>query len=798
LKQVFRDWWIGAIALLCGIITAAAAWLAYWRLLNSTEAISAQALTPSLHWILLTSGIVTSLSVATILVVLAFQRRQTERRLHSIFKGAAIGIGLDSLDGTIIESNPALCKLLGYTQAELAQMTFAQFSHPDDVAVDVELFQEMIAGRRDSYQIEKRQLRKDGSLRWVRLTNSLVRDRAGKPQYTIAVAEDITQLKQAEAALQQSEMRFRVVAETANCAFLVYQGDRLRYVNPAAEAITGYSRDELMTIPFWNLAHPDYQDLVRQRGLARQRGEQVPRRYEIKIVTKSGQERWVDLIGGALELDGQPAALATAYDITERKQAEAQVLQAANRDRLLSEIALRIRSSLSPEEILNTTVAEVRQFLQADRVLVTYLEPGGGCRTIAESADPKWQSALGWVTDVHDVEEIKALFQPHTVRVVCDAEAVEKTPFLLDYYKRCQVKAGMGWPIMLEGELFGVLIVNQCSAPREWQPFEIDLLEKLGTQVEIAIQQGQLYQQLRALAKNLECQVEERTLELQQRMQDLQRLNQVKDILLHAVSHDLRTPVQGMSLLLKSLCAKRGAGAANRVGRSTGEATEAPCASEDVVRVPYRALAQMLETSDRQLSLLDSLMNHPYGEHCPPLVLSRETVSLHQILQQAMAKLAPRLSQNQTQIMCPDLTHLPLLKVDAAKVQQVLENLLCNAIKHNPPGRTIRLTADVIDLAGSPIQKDLSSDSGSTSTPYPDPANLSVLRCSVVDDGEGMSVAQCDRLFQLYVRGVDNQHLTGLGLGLHRCQQIIHAHGGEIGVNSRVGAGSEFWFTLPL
>ena len=85
---------------------------------------------------------------------------------------------------------------------------------------------------------------------------------------------------------------------------------------------------------------------------------------------------------------------------------------------------------------------------------------------------------------------------------------------------------------MVCDQMFGILLVNQCSEPRHWQPLEINLLEQLATQVEIAIQQGQLYQHLQTLTASLEGQVEARTAELQQRMQELQDLNQVKDLLL--------------------------------------------------------------------------------------------------------------------------------------------------------------------------------------------------------------------------------------------------------------------------
>lgn len=888
LNQLVSRYWlaVGAIALADSLAAIAGGLVLHFS--NS-----AQPPAPSLSWPLLVGvwgsgiGLVTGTAAIALAFVLKHQSQQ-EQRLRSIFEGAAIGIGLDSLDGSILESNPALQAMLGYSHDELTHMTFAEFTHPEDITTDVELFGELVSGSRDFYQVEKRHLRKDGEPVWVRMTNSMVRDHQGTPQYTVAVAENITQLKQAQAsvqlytdivkrmqlgllvwqlqdlndltsyrliecnpaatqilqvkkpiealigqpmsavfpelvdtafpklyadviqsgmvrdlgevrygdntipegifatkafplpnqcvglifeditdrkqaehALQQSEARFRIVAETASCAFLVYQGNHLRYVNPAATEITGYSEEELTAMPFWELAHPDHQALIRERGLARQRGEAVPRRYDVKIMTKSGQIRWVDITAGSAFLDGQPAALATAYDITERKEAEAQLQLAANRERLLSEIALRIRRSLDLNDILNTTVAEVRQFLQADRVFIAQLHPSSHCQTVAESVDPAWAPVLGWEADGYAVEEICSLFKPDTVRVVNDTTQVEKTSFLKAYYDRCQVRAGMGVPIMLDDEMFGVLIVNQCGSPRQWQPFEVDLLEKLGTQVEIAIQQGQLYQQLRALAINLECQVEERTMELKQRMQELQHLNQVKDILLHAVTHDLRTPVHGMLMVLNHL-------------RDKGN---------DTITVPRTVLDRMIDSSDRQLKLLNVLTEHHTGNQCQPTTCCHETIYLPYLLENALATLDPVLQKNEAIIINEVATGLPAIAADSAKLQQVLEHLIANAVQHNPPGRTITIQAKV---------QDTSPTNGKTTPTRPH------IYCTITDNGRGMDLSQCDRLFNLHARGLTNRHLTGIGLGLHCCKQILALHGGKIGIKSQLNEGTTVWFTLPL
>ena len=134
--------------------------------------------------------------------------------------------------------------------------------------------------------------------------------------------------KRAEASLREGEKKFRILAETTAAAIFIYQGASFRYMNSTAERMTGYTRRELMSMNFQDLAHPDYRMLVRKRELARQRGEEVPDAYEFKLIMKSGEERWVDFRSAVIEFDGKPAALGTVYDVTERKKLEEQFRQA--------------------------------------------------------------------------------------------------------------------------------------------------------------------------------------------------------------------------------------------------------------------------------------------------------------------------------------------------------------------------------------------------------------------------------------------------------------------------------------
>ncbi|MBW3570260.1 MAG: PAS domain S-box protein [Gemmatimonadetes bacterium] len=132
---------------------------------------------------------------------------------------------------------------------------------------------------------------------------------------------DVAELDRAAGALRESDRQFRELAETVAAATFVFQGTRFRYVNAAAEKLTGYTRDELLALRFWDIVHPEHRDLVRERGLARQRGEAVPPRYEFRILRKDGSERWVDFTAGRVEYHGEPAGLGTAFDITDYKKA---------------------------------------------------------------------------------------------------------------------------------------------------------------------------------------------------------------------------------------------------------------------------------------------------------------------------------------------------------------------------------------------------------------------------------------------------------------------------------------------
>ncbi len=127
-----------------------------------------------------------------------------------------------------------------------------------------------------------------------------------------------------ELPVHETDHWFRILAESTSTSIFVYQADRVLYVNPACEVLTGYSAGELLAMAPWEIAAPDLQPMLRERVQARLRGDAgVPNRFEVRILTKDGRERWFDVTSATIALgSGEPVALQTAVDVTDRKLGE--------------------------------------------------------------------------------------------------------------------------------------------------------------------------------------------------------------------------------------------------------------------------------------------------------------------------------------------------------------------------------------------------------------------------------------------------------------------------------------------
>lgn len=137
--------------------------------------------------------------------------------------------------------------------------------------------------------------------------------------------------------LTESEELFRKLAESTSTAIFIYKNEKFVFVNNATKILTGYSADELYNMNFWDVVHPDFKDIVKQRGIARQKGLMVPNRYEFKLIKKNGEESWIDFSASRIIWNGEPAAIGSAFDITERKKYEEELKESEQKFRLITE-----------------------------------------------------------------------------------------------------------------------------------------------------------------------------------------------------------------------------------------------------------------------------------------------------------------------------------------------------------------------------------------------------------------------------------------------------------------------------
>jgi diguanylate cyclase (GGDEF)-like protein/PAS domain S-box-containing protein len=223
-----------------------------------------------------------------------------------------------------------------------------------------------------------------------------------------------------------------------------------------------------------------------------------------------------DRNGNAIGLTG------VSLDITERERVETALRQQAKRERLVAAIAQRIRASLQLNDILNTTVAELRQFLQIDRMVIYRFSQEERGIVVAESADPEYSTKLAsnpdnLSVDVRCLGESIEAYSRGEFHVIHDVEVASLSDETRQFLKQSHVKSRLAVPILVEDEEegsgsspnncvrpWGLLVADRCDQLHHWHPQEINLLASLSTQVAIAIRQAQLYARLEESKHQLE------------------------------------------------------------------------------------------------------------------------------------------------------------------------------------------------------------------------------------------------------------------------------------------------------
>jgi PAS domain S-box-containing protein len=244
--------------------------------------------------------------------------------------------------------------------------------------------------------------------------------------------------------------------------------------------------------------HPEDRSILNH---AVQQALQTHRIYqcEFRVVWPDHSIHWIEGRGQAFYNEsGEPVRMTgTVMAIDDRKQAQITLQQQFEQQRLVMEMTQRIRKSLNLQDILQTTVDEVRQFLECDRVTIFQFSPSWGGTIVVESVAAEWMPILPLqIYDPCIGEENVEPFKQGLVTAKSDIYTADISPCHVEFLASLQVRANLVVPVFQGNELWGLLAAHQCAAPREWQISEIDLLQQLGAQVSIAIQQAALFEQV--------------------------------------------------------------------------------------------------------------------------------------------------------------------------------------------------------------------------------------------------------------------------------------------------------------
>jgi PAS domain S-box-containing protein len=249
-----------------------------------------------------------------------------EQRWRTAFESSAIGITMADFAGRFFAANSVFRNMLGYTESELYQLTFLDVTYEEDRKANQELVRELVEGKRQHFEIEKRYCRKDGALVWVRNNVALVPGIGGTAPFWFAVVEDITQRKEEESTHRYTEEKYRLVVETASDAVIsLDETSTILLANPATTRVFGYTPEELIGKPLTMLM-PEFLRKLHDTGFKRYVA--TGQRHinwqgtELTGLRKNGKEFPVEVSFGELIQDGHRVFTGFIRDISERKQAQ--------------------------------------------------------------------------------------------------------------------------------------------------------------------------------------------------------------------------------------------------------------------------------------------------------------------------------------------------------------------------------------------------------------------------------------------------------------------------------------------
>lgn len=677
--------------------------------------------------------------------------RESENRFRTLFELAGSGMALFSFpEGRILRANSRFAEFLGYRSDEVLGMSFSQFTHSDEVDESASRYRRLaLESEPRSYQVERRYIRKDGTIVWGQSSVSLIPPGHGEESESLLVVDDVTSRKLGEEALRESEQRLRLMAESLpQLVWTCLPNGYCDYLSRQWVQYTGMEEAEQLQLKWLDLViHPEDRERTQKAWTAAVRGE-AEYDLEYRLRRHDGEYRWFKTRGRPM-YDGAGQIVrwfGTCTDIHDQREAEEERLRFLQRERQGRALA-EVLNGIGP---MLLTELDSQRLLQKVTDLATELIGAQLGAFFQKTSDGDGGAYILYTFSGAPREAFASFPMPRTTELfdptfsgtaaVLSADITKDSRYgknPSDHGKppgRAPVTSYLAVPVISRaGEVMGGLFFGHPDAG-VFAERHAQLVQGIAAQAAIALDNARLFTEVQRSENALRTS----NLELQQANADLEQFA-------YAAAHDLQEPLRMVTSYTQLL------------DRSLTEKLD------DRTRT---FMQYVVGGATRMSLLLQDLLAYTETSRAPE---AGEHVSLSRALHQVLRNLQPAIAESGAQITASEL---PWVEGRESHFVQLLQNLISNAMKYRQPAVPLRVDVGCIRQGDRWL-------------------------IYVRDNGMGIDPAYHKQVFGVFKR-LHGSDIPGTGIGLAICQRVVERAGGEIWVESRPGEGSKFIFALPV